>query len=537
MKNNKNFELSVRVKKMISFLCVLILIFTSIPLIIENAKVSAEMPKGELIRSEEGYLDAGETYTFDVSGFFDYTIVLAGNNEADFDLYGRWNDWPTTTTYTEKSISPTSLEYFMISGEETLYLMVNCFSGEGWYKVWVISGHYFWDSDRINNYLSGEGESNADSIENFDNVAIGFAFLSGPDSSDFDMYVKWGSIPTTSDYDDKGDSIYSQEICSATGSGTFNYMIKSYDGDGSYIALFLIFDTYEDYTYIWHEYPGIESFHPYDNNEIYTWCFEEAECNKMRVFFETLDLEAGYDYLYIYDEYDNLQWSYTNEVDDQPQYDVTTPWITCDSITIEMETDESVTKFGFTVGGIECQFGIDGGSGGSYIEIIEAEEICYKKFYYDTTHPLGQWVDDNQPNDVIKAHSNRKFFEHTITLNGGTNYQGTYKYYFRARSTIGSRITIGVNGITPSFQEDFLLSNQYRWYISDDFVVTSSPNIDVWAESYQCAEYIDKIILLKWKDNGGNQLNGIPGERLGQILDKTAIDSDGDGINDILPSE
>jgi len=541
MKNNKNFKLSVRAKKMISFLCVLILIFTTIPLIMENAKVSAEMSKGELIRSEEGYLTTQETYMFDVSGFFDYTVVLAGNNEADFDLYGRWNDWPTTDIYDERGYSLTSLEYFTISGEEILYIMVKCFSGEGWYKVWVISGHYFWDSDRINNYLSGDGESNADSIENFDNEAIGFAFLSGPDSSDFDLYIKWGSIPTTSDYDEKSDSIYSQEMCNAIGFGIFYYMSYSYEGCGDYTVLFLFFDPYEDYTYVLYD-PGIESSHPYDNNEYFEWSFDEGEqYYKMRVYFEILDFEAGYDYLYIYDEYDNLQWSYTNDVDDEPQYDVITPWITGNTITILMETDGSVTRFGFIVEVIECAIRISGGSGGIYeddkVFLLEAESICHD----DQQYPDGQVINDYPSTKAIRAYPN---INNDPEIHGNNLFKtqvnlltGIYKYYFRARSDIWSKITIGVNlngNSQPILEEDFLLSPLYRWYISEDFIITGPPDqtttVEVWAHSYLYSEFFDSIMLVRWRDANGNQISGT----LGQIIDINpyVVDSDNDGIID-----
>jgi serine protease len=116
--------------------------------------------------------------------------------------------------------------------------MVRSYSGSGNWKCWVISGSPSADSGRVTGSLSSSGDSDTHSLSG---SGHGYAFLAGPDSSDFDLYIKWGSAPTTSSYDDRGYSSWSQEIADATGSGTLYFMPRAYSGSGGYAVVALIF--------------------------------------------------------------------------------------------------------------------------------------------------------------------------------------------------------------------------------------------------------------------------------------------------------
>jgi hypothetical protein len=49
-----------------------------------------EIPGGDLITSKSGTLSGtGDSYTFSVSGYSTVTVVMAGNENADFDLYAK----------------------------------------------------------------------------------------------------------------------------------------------------------------------------------------------------------------------------------------------------------------------------------------------------------------------------------------------------------------------------------------------------------------------------------------------------------------
>ena len=197
---------------------------------------------GYLITSKSGTLSGtGKSYNFSVSGYSTVTVVMAGNENADFDLYAKWGSPPTTSDYDARGFSSTSLEYFTTSGSGTLYIMVRSWSGSGHWKCWALWGDPSANSGRKSGTLSGTGDTATYSLSG---SAIGYAFNSGPDGSDFDLYTKWNSPPTTSDYDARGYSSWAQEIAgpaSTSGSGTLYFMVRSYSGSGEYATVELIF--------------------------------------------------------------------------------------------------------------------------------------------------------------------------------------------------------------------------------------------------------------------------------------------------------
>lgn len=199
-------------------------------------------PSGALVASEEGDLSGtGATYNFSVSDDTKYTVVMAGNESADFDLYAKWGSPPTTSDYDARGFSATSLEYFTTSGSGTLYIMVRSYSGSGHWKCWVITRGPSDNSGRKTGTLSGTGATANYSISDTGIAGHGYAFNSGPDSSDFDLYVKWNSPPATSDYDDRGYTSDAQEIAQYKGAGTFYWMVRSYSGSGEYATVALVF--------------------------------------------------------------------------------------------------------------------------------------------------------------------------------------------------------------------------------------------------------------------------------------------------------
>jgi ribosome-binding protein aMBF1 (putative translation factor) len=203
-------------------------------------KVEFTPSGGDLITSKSGTLSGtGSTYTFSVSGYSTVTAVMAGNENADFDLYAKWGSPPTTSDYDARGYSSTSLEYFTTSGSGTLYIMVRSWSGSGHWKCWALSGNPSANSGRKSGTLSGTGDTATYSRSG---TGKGYAFNSGPDGSDFDLYIKWNSPPTTSSYDARGYSGWAQEIAGpATGSGTLYFMVRSYSGSGEYATVALIF--------------------------------------------------------------------------------------------------------------------------------------------------------------------------------------------------------------------------------------------------------------------------------------------------------
>jgi len=115
---------------------------------------------------------------------------------------------------------------------------------------------------------------------------------------------------------------------------------------------------YEHHTYVfvgvphleqlyWMEVVGekginVESPHPYYNYmyEVYEVSYPDA--TMIRIHFDRISVETGYDYVYVYDKNWNLAAVYTGDY-----YDIWTPWIKGDTAYIVLDTDYSVTDWGF----------------------------------------------------------------------------------------------------------------------------------------------------------------------------------------------
>jgi len=194
----------------------------------------AAVALGRVLSSTSGSLSGtGSSYTYSISvpALSSVRVVMTGNENSDFDLYARWNAPPTTSTYDAMEGSGASLEAVTVKGSGTLYIMVYSYSGGGRWKSWAISGNpglttRNWGS------LSGGMDSRTYSLYG---PGIGYAFCSGPDGSDFDLYLKWNSPPSTSSYDSAGLTGWPMEITGpVTNVGDMYYMIYSYSGSGDY---------------------------------------------------------------------------------------------------------------------------------------------------------------------------------------------------------------------------------------------------------------------------------------------------------------
>jgi serine protease len=202
----------------------------------------AAATSGVVLTGESGSFTYNhEDYTFSVSvpAPSAVNVVMAGNENADFDLYAKWGSPPTTSNYDARGYSVTSLEYFTVEGSGTLYIMVRSWWGTGNWKCWVLSGDPSANSGRKRGTLSETGDTATYSLSD---TGIGYAFNSGPDGSNFDLYTKWNSPPTTTSYDARGYTSWAQEIAGpTTNSGTLHFMVRSRSGSGEYATVGEIF--------------------------------------------------------------------------------------------------------------------------------------------------------------------------------------------------------------------------------------------------------------------------------------------------------
>ncbi|MEW5760437.1 MAG: metallophosphoesterase, partial [Candidatus Thermoplasmatota archaeon] len=83
-----------------------------------------------------------------------------------------------------------------------------------------------------NGNLSKKGDNSTFSVEL--PYGIHTVALVGNSSANFDLYLKWGSAPNTTNYDAKSTSLKSAEVLSIEGSGKLYVMIYSSNGSGSW---------------------------------------------------------------------------------------------------------------------------------------------------------------------------------------------------------------------------------------------------------------------------------------------------------------
>ena len=109
---------------------------------------------------------------------------------------------------------------------------------------------------------------------------------------------------------------------------------------------------------------SLESSHPYSNNFDYTWTITEPGATQIRVHFTKIDVENNYDYVYVYD----YAGSQLHKLTGLYSSGGWTAWSYGESIKVRLDTDYSVTDWGFAIDQIEYEGG--GGGGGSETNVL-----------------------------------------------------------------------------------------------------------------------------------------------------------------------
>ncbi len=205
----------------------------------------------------------------------------------------------------------------------------------------VDAGNSISTATRLTPPISGTGYLDSSDANDYYKVTLSMqaiisASLSPPSGSDFDIYL----------YDSSGTEVSSST--SSTASDSFTYTVESagdhylrvyrYSGSGNY-SLGVTEST-----------PAVqaESAHPYTNDFDQTWSLSQTSAGRVRVHFSQLDLESGRDYVYLYDENNNLVTSYTGNY-----RDLWSDWVSGSEVNVRLKTDGSMTFYGFTVDNVE----------------------------------------------------------------------------------------------------------------------------------------------------------------------------------------
>jgi len=92
------------------------------------------------------------------------------------------------------------------------------------------------------------------------------------------------------------------------------------------------------------EFEIIQSPHNYDDYYDNTWVIYNENTIQGRIHFSRLETEPDFDYVIIYDKYDNEIIRY-----DGINNDIWTPWIDGDTIKVRLISDKCITAFGFII--------------------------------------------------------------------------------------------------------------------------------------------------------------------------------------------
>ena len=205
-----------------------------------------QITEGEPVAGSLGNAGDDDLYCIDVGEGDQLLVQLDGPaSGADFDLYLKLGAPPTLTDYDARGYSPLADEIAALSQLDSgiVYVRVLSFSGQGNYSLTAqITGAEGDCSVLSGNPASGTGRLDfpADSklfCYQTDGSALDIT-LSGPGDADFDLYAKFGSPPTLSDYDAASWGLTSQEMIhfapGTLGTGTLYIMVLSYYGQGDF---------------------------------------------------------------------------------------------------------------------------------------------------------------------------------------------------------------------------------------------------------------------------------------------------------------
>lgn len=89
---------------------------------------------------------------------------------------------------------------------------------------------------------------------------------------------------------------------------------------------------------------NLSSPHPYSNSTVYNYTITKTGYENIAVHFERMEVESGYDYIWVYDSNNNLVANYTGD-----RTDTWTPSVPGDTLHINLTTDVYVSDWGFKI--------------------------------------------------------------------------------------------------------------------------------------------------------------------------------------------
>jgi hypothetical protein len=181
-------------------------------------------------------------YSVDVASGEHLTIVLDGEENFDvYDLHIKYGSPPTTLDYDDKGDLPNADQAVEVASTAagTYYVMVRSTSSGGNYTIVAHTAGTF-PSLTIGTPRAGSLQNTYDvkfyqvSVTAGERLSV---LLDGAENYDtYDLYIKYGALPTTLDYDDKGDLSNTDQAVevASTAVGTYYLMVRSTSSGGDY---------------------------------------------------------------------------------------------------------------------------------------------------------------------------------------------------------------------------------------------------------------------------------------------------------------
>jgi len=230
---------------------------------------------------------AGDLYCLDLNEGDQVTVSLNGpQSGSDFDLYLRLGVPPTLADYDVRGFTNTSQEICELTASSSgkLYIWVRSYSGLGDYAIEATVVPYSppscdltltEDQPQIGT-LDGPGDAELYclAVAEGDQVLI---MLNGPNTgADFDLYLKFGSPPTSSDYDARGYTPFSDEMAALSNlAGGWLYVwVVSYSGGGEYSLEAQITPTRTDCVQLTEGVPWHDTDTIYSTYDEKLYCFD-----------------------------------------------------------------------------------------------------------------------------------------------------------------------------------------------------------------------------------------------------------------------
>lgn len=181
-------------------------------------------------------------------------------------------------------------------------------------------------------------------------------------SGDADLYVKRATINWPGDQGQHDEAEFkapyiggSSESVDFTNPAqdTWNVLIHGYSGNpsGSIVANWTVDSGGGDPEWHYENYVR-QTPHNYANNSTYTFTYSSPGASNVAVHFTTLNTEANYDFLRVYDENDTLQYTVSGNLISNGSgsaFGRTDGWVVLSGseIRVELVTDYSVTRYGY----------------------------------------------------------------------------------------------------------------------------------------------------------------------------------------------